>query len=277
MRIGLVQFSPVAGKTVRNIKQVDRILRESAVGQLDMLVLPEMAFSGYYFASAQDIEPYLEPTSSGHSTLWAQRVAKQLRCFVTVGYPERTTTSPVRRYSSCVVVSDTGEVVANYRKSSLYFQDETWAEEGEGFFAGEMQKLGQVAIGICMDLNPYQFRAAWSEFEFARHVVRHKARLVLMPLAWVTVQDPAEFDKGAGDPDKATLDYWIRRFEPVAGGNGIHGGEETVVVLANRCGREADNLYAGTSCVLGFGGGEPHIYAVASRSSVGLVVADTSP
>jgi protein N-terminal amidase len=131
-----------------------------------------------------------------------------------------------------------------------------------------------------MDLNPYQFRAAWDEFEFARHVVRHKAKLVLMPLAWVTVQDAAEFHKGAATPDKATLDYWIRRFEPLGAGSqpgqAIHEDEETIVVLANQCGHDADNLYAGTSSVLGFSEGKPRVYAVASRSFVGLTVADTS-
>jgi hypothetical protein len=131
-----------------------------------------------------------------------------------------------------------------------------------------------------MDLNPYQFRAAWNEFEFARHVVRHEAKLVLMPLAWVTVKDVAEFDKRPTSPDKATLDYWVRRFEPVNAScqpdNGFDDDEETIVVLANRCGREADNLYAGTSCVLGFGREEPHVYAVANRTAVGLIVADTS-
>lgn len=66
-----------------------------------------------------------------------------------VGYPEKTTTNPVQRYSSCVMVSETGAVTANYRKSSLYFQDETWADEGEGFFAKDVDKFGQVAIGIC--------------------------------------------------------------------------------------------------------------------------------
>lgn len=135
-----------------------------------------------------------------------------------------------------------------------------------------------------MDLNPYQFRAQWNEFEFSRHVLRHNAKLVLMPLAWVTVQDAAGFDGGAAEPDNDTLDYWIRRFEPLVGPSeesrieeeeGEDGGE-TIVVLANRCGREVDNLYAGTSCVLGFGGGKPRIHAVASRSAVGLIVADTS-
>jgi hypothetical protein len=28
-----------------------------------------------------------------------------------------------------------------------------------------------VALGICMDLNPYQGTAPWSNFEFANHVL----------------------------------------------------------------------------------------------------------
>ncbi len=55
------------------------------------------------------------------------------------------------RYNSVVLVSPTGEVLVNYRKSFLYYTDETWAEEGkQGFFAGTLPRLGQVAMGICM-------------------------------------------------------------------------------------------------------------------------------
>ncbi|GKZ51441.1 carbon-nitrogen hydrolase [Aspergillus brasiliensis] len=263
------------------MQYVDRILRQSQVSKLDILVLPEMAFTGYLFPSAEAIAPYLEPTTSGVTTIWAQRVARQLRCTVVVGYPEKTSEIPLSRcYNSCVVVSEAGEVIANYRKSNLYFQDQCWADEGNGFFAGKIGSLGQVAIGICMDLNPYQFRASWNEFEFARHVAQNSARFVLMPLAWVTTQDVSEFSCQLSQPDQKTLDYWIRRFEPLnhrkSPGN-VDLEAETIVVLANRCGREGDNLYAGTSCILGFhGNGEPFVYAITDRSSAGLLIADTS-
>jgi len=37
----------------------------------------------------------------------------------------------------------------NYRKSFLYYTDETWALEGPGFYGGVIKDLGNVAMGIC--------------------------------------------------------------------------------------------------------------------------------
>lgn len=43
--------------------------------------------------------------------------------------------------------------MANYRKSFLYYTDQTWALEGPtGFYAGDISGLGKVAMGIC-ELN----------------------------------------------------------------------------------------------------------------------------
>ena len=57
-------------------------------------------------------------------------------------------------YNSALVVSSDGETIANYRKSFLYYTDETWALEGrDGFFRGRIPGLGRVALGICMDLK----------------------------------------------------------------------------------------------------------------------------
>jgi protein N-terminal amidase len=56
-------------------------------------------------------------------------------------------------YNAALVVSPDGETAANYRKSHLYYTDETWALEGQGFFAGRLPGLGKTAIGICMDIK----------------------------------------------------------------------------------------------------------------------------
>lgn len=52
-------------------------------------------------------------------------------------------------YNSTVTVSREGQAIANYRKSFLYYTDETWAHEGTGFFSGKIDGLGKVAMGIC--------------------------------------------------------------------------------------------------------------------------------
>lgn len=74
---------------------------------------------------------------------------------VTVGYPEKVDITPhwptsPEYYNSAIVVDPDGNTIANYRKSFLFYSDETWALEGpDGFFDGEIEGLGNVALGIC--------------------------------------------------------------------------------------------------------------------------------
>jgi protein N-terminal amidase len=110
---------------------------------------------GYNFRSLHHITPYLEHTTSGISSLWARTTALKYECVVTVGYPEkvdmtdRWPASP-EYYNSAITVNAKGETIANYRKSFLYYHDETWALEGpDGFFNGVIPRLGNVAMGIC--------------------------------------------------------------------------------------------------------------------------------
>ncbi len=74
---------------------------------------------------------------------------------MTVGYPEKVDVSPKwptgpEYYNSAIVVNGDGETIANYRKSFLYYTDETWALEGNrGFYDGFLPGLGNTSIGIC--------------------------------------------------------------------------------------------------------------------------------
>lgn len=111
--------------------------------------------TGYNFRSLQHISPYLEPTAAGISSLWARTTALKYECVVTVGYPEKVDVTPrwpasPEYYNSAITVNAEGETIANYRKSFLYYTDETWALEGpDGFYGGEIAGLGNVAMGIC--------------------------------------------------------------------------------------------------------------------------------
>lgn len=115
-------------------------------------------YAGYNFKSLGDILRYLEPTGTGISSLWARSQALKHDCTVIVGYPEkvdladRWPASP-EYYNSAVVVNSEGEDVGNYRKSHLYYTDESWALEGSEFFSQSLEDLGKTAIGICMDLK----------------------------------------------------------------------------------------------------------------------------
>ena len=104
--------------------------------------------AGYNFRSLQHISPFLEPTAAGITSLWARTTALKYNCVVTVGYPEKVDVTPKwptspEYYNSAITVNADGETVANYRKSFLYYTDETWALEGpDGFFDGEIEVGG---------------------------------------------------------------------------------------------------------------------------------------
>jgi protein N-terminal amidase len=46
MRIACLQFAPLVGDVENNISRADAILEKTNPKDLDLLVLPEMAFSG---------------------------------------------------------------------------------------------------------------------------------------------------------------------------------------------------------------------------------------
>jgi protein N-terminal amidase len=117
---------------------------------------PGLTDPGYNFKSLLEITPYLEPTASGVTWSWAKSAAQKYECYVTVGYPEKAKSisdpEKLEYYNSAITVSPNGETVAHYRKSFLYYTDESWAVEGTGFYFGNIGNLGNVAMGICKSL-----------------------------------------------------------------------------------------------------------------------------
>ncbi|EFQ27946.1 carbon-nitrogen hydrolase [Colletotrichum graminicola M1.001] len=276
MRIGCLQFAPQVGDIDNNLNRADSCLSKANTDDLDLLVLPELAFTGYNFKSLQQISPFLEPSGSGITSLWARTTALKYNCNVVVGYPEKVDVShnwPTgpEYYNSAIVVNGDGETIANYRKSFLYYTDETWALEGnKGFYEGWIPGLGNTSIGIC---DPYKFQAPWHAFEFAFHVLEYESNLVIVSMAWMTREDGRLFSRMPNEPDMDTLTYWVTRLEPLIRSD---NQEEIIVVFCNRTGNEDEAVYAGTSAVVGIQDGEVKIYGLLGRGEKELLVIDTN-
>ena len=202
---------------------------------------------------------------------------------MTVGYPEKAIPPghvpdgeaplPFTNYNSTVTVAPTGQVVAHYRKRHLYYTDETWASEGDGetFYADTMEHLGPVAMGICMDLNPYRFTGAeWNKYEFANHVLESRSQLAVVSMAWLSRLTLQELGELPLRPDTATFSYWIERLFPLQHQRGL----PVYVVLANRCGAEGEACYAGTSTVLCFRDGKGYIYDLLGKAEQKCMIVD---
>lgn len=298
MKIALLQLDPTIGHVARNIEKADMLIalhRHSLEG-IDLLVLPELAFTGYNFPHLESIKPYLEKTASGESTKWAIETARRLQSHVIVGYPETSTEldehgEPIN-YNATITIAPDGQIVATYRKSFLYYTDECWASEGSGFYCGPLGTLGTVAHGICMDINPRQFTAPWAAYEFANHCLAQQANLIVLSTAWLTHTPLEVIENEPTEPDMSTLSYWIERFQPLLTAS---GDKESIVVFANRCGSEPHLVksitaktgqtiefsessanYAGSSCVMRFGCGMISIQDFLGQGEENVLVVDTS-
>lgn len=314
MRIATLQFAPKLGETSANIDRANTLLSSSLTSlvKIDLLVLPELALSGYNFPSLAAILPYLEPTCSGPSTAWAKATAARFKCIVSIGYPELCTTSDlsgvstnrgdgVTAYNSTVTVSPGGQILAHYRKTHLYYTDEIWAKEGpEGFITTTLdfpsrttvspveevtrkqpqpQEKKRVAWGICMDINPRKFTAPWDKYEFTSAAIASDADMVVISTAWLTSLTGESLAADPLLPDMMTFAYWTERLEPL-----IQSLEkEVLVVLANRCGEEPGGTdhagregvrYAGSSWVGQCGHGKINVWKMLGRAEEGVLIAD---
>ncbi|KAF9900897.1 Carbon-nitrogen hydrolase [Linnemannia zychae] len=208
MKIACLQFEPVLGEVQRNIDHATSMVAKLKPEDVDVLVLPEMAFSGYVFTSKDHIRPYLEDADTGPSVQWAKEQAIRLSAHVQVGYPEKRVINKEdsfkeEYYNSVAFVSPQGVLLNTYAKHFLYYTDENWAEEGPSFESMPVEGLGQVGFGICMDVNPYQFKTPFSDFEFSSFHFDQKTNLLLCSMAWNKGEEAPKKEKVVPKPKSA--------------------------------------------------------------------------
>ncbi|OCH87720.1 carbon-nitrogen hydrolase [Obba rivulosa] len=295
--IAVVQFSPKIGRVEENIKTAWRFCEKLAPGSIDLVCLPEMAFTGYVFPDASSIAPYLEEPQTGPTSRFCAELASRLRCYVTAGYPEKLPQEEVEvgvdseglkfpkiGANSAVLYGPNGEWVGGYRKTNLFETDMTWAKAGSGFISFDLPPpLGIVTLGICMDLNA-QPPAIWTlegPYEIAEYCILKKTNLLVMLNAWLDSGKDAE-----SEYDLDTLNYWARRLwplweheapeadaikEPLSG---LEHVPETAVVICNRCGEENGKTFAGSSALLSLRSksGKPRVLDVMTRHQEGLEI-----
>ncbi|KAL9612103.1 MAG: hypothetical protein Q9167_003290 [Letrouitia subvulpina] len=327
MRIACLQFAPQLGRVQENIDRANDLLEAILPNSLDLLVLSELAFTGYNFPSLAAIKPYLEPTAAGPTTKWATSTALRLHCLVSVGYPElfstcppstSTTTPPkptmtpflpspsLTAFNSTVTVSPTGEVLAHYRKTHLYYTDESWAQESptgwltlplplplplppssptaadDSSSKGHRPQTTRTTFGICMDLNPYQFRLDAPAYEFAQTAREHQCQCLVLSTAWLTHASTATLAAEPQRPDLKTLGSWLELLQPLVD----DPAGEVITVFANRCGEEPGKMfytdvedtgvrYAGTSWIGRIGKGRIRVGGIMGAWEEGVVVVDT--
>jgi len=234
IKVVCCQYKPEYKDPLATVQKVNALLEK--YDSCDILVLPEMALPGYKFADFSDIKDYLEKPQQGYPTFdLCSAQAKRLGCYVFCGYAE---IDQELGYNSMMVVNPQGQLIKNSRKKHLYFIDKTWAVEGDSFHTLEIEIKGQsytAGLGICMDINPYEFEAPFEEFELASAWEKADIDFGVFCTNW-TDSDTSQ---------SSLLNYWVTRLLPL-----VKDGKPRYFIVADRIGEEEGTSYMGTSCVI---------------------------
>ena len=248
IKVLCIQFEPKYKDVKSNISHLEQMLSKySEKDDIDIIVFPEMALSGYIFDNTQDIQPYMSLYNQGEQYEFVSNLSKRLKCYSFLGYAE--VTQEGHYYNSCFIITPEGESLPSYRKHFLYTDDERWSLEGKNFGYIEITtKKGiqlKLGIGICMDINPYKFKSPFKKMEFANHCLNKNVDLIIFPTNWIDSEpnDTSELHK------HDLWNYWMERMEPYKKKNSKNK-KNVYMLCANRIGTEKTTTFHGCSCIM---------------------------
>lgn len=182
VRVALEQLDVVAGKRAENLSLAKRRIQEAFALGADIVVLPELAISGYV-VDAELAALVAEPVNGPCVTELTQ-VAARHGGFVVVGFCERAGDD---LFNSVVVLGADGPVL-HYRKLHLFDREKDVFAPGDLGLPVAETRYGVLAVCICYDLR---------FVEVMRILALRGVDLLIAPAAWVGGFDKSVPARGA--------------------------------------------------------------------------------
>ncbi|MDD9821167.1 MAG: acyltransferase [Nitrospira sp.] len=179
MHVGYFQFCPEFGAVQHNRDQLAAQLGEV---DCDLLVLPELAFSGYQFVTRDEVLDLSERVPDGPTTRVCVDLARCYNMHLVVGLPER---DGDRCYNSAIVVGPSG-FLGCYRKTHLFFEETLFFSPGDSGL--QVWDIGQARLGVMICYDWYYPEVARTLMLRGAEIVCHPSNLILpyCPDAMVT-------------------------------------------------------------------------------------------
>ena len=144
IRLGYFQFNPVFGEITHN---TNKIIRELRKAEADIIVLPELAFTGYYFKDADEVATLAEEPSHSQTVKMLTALCREKDFYLVTGFAEK---AHEKVFNSALLVGPDG-LLHVYRKLHLFNTEKSCFTPGDKPL--EVQCIRGVKIGmmICFD------------------------------------------------------------------------------------------------------------------------------
>lgn len=164
--ITIVQFEPIRKDIHANIKTLQNLLKNITT---DVIVLPELANSGYLYPTREELRPFAEKKDgSGRFLHSLMELANAANALIITGYAE---SAGKNLFNAAAAISPDG-VIQNYRKTHLYADEKELFSPGDtGFQTFEWHDT-KIGMMICFD---------WFFPESARTLALQGAQIIAHP------------------------------------------------------------------------------------------------
>ena len=172
------QFTPVSGDPEANLQKMEKLCDMAAGAGASLLVLPELALTGYYLKA--DALRALAVPAEGSWSAPLRKKAKEHHLLIAAGYPELAAAGypepapAASMYNSCLLIGTEGETIGNARKRYLWGREKRLFLPGTSFDVFKTE-LGKLSVLLCYDME-YP--------EPARIAALKGADMILCPAAW---------------------------------------------------------------------------------------------
>jgi predicted amidohydrolase len=215
LKVASIHYRAIPSNKAENIRCLSALIIEAAVHGAGIIVLPEMCTTGLNLQNRAEAE-FLAETIPGPATDVFAKIALHHKVYIVLSLAESDLTTG-KLYNSQIMLGPDGSIIGTYRKIHLFGPDLDWAETGDLGYQAVDTELGRIGLGICCDINYWEFIDFLSEAQ---------VDILAFSTNWV----------GDGLP----FQYWS---EMVAGCS-------FYVIAANNWGDDGDLHFSGGSAIL---------------------------
>ncbi|MBY9002165.1 MAG: acyltransferase [Candidatus Heimdallarchaeota archaeon] len=171
MKVGFLQFQPIFGQVENNLEKILKMIEKAS--DFDLLVLPELANSGYVFSKKEELEKTSEVLPTGLFTGKLAEIAQSRNVAIVCGICEK---SGDNFFNSSILLGPTG-FVGKYQKIHLFDREKLFFKPGNGPLKSFEVKGVKIGMLICFDwIFPEATRILALE---GIDILAHSANLVL--------------------------------------------------------------------------------------------------
>lgn len=171
MKIAILQFAPELGNLPATIEHLKPLFHKAA--NADIVVLPELANSGYNFTSKKQAWESAESTKNSVFLRFLTATCQQYNFIIATGFAERDNN---KLYNSSLLIDATG-IIGKYRKLHLFMNEKQFFEPGN--LGLPIFKTHNITIGmlVCFD---WMFPETWRSMALqGADIILHPSNLVL--------------------------------------------------------------------------------------------------